>query len=68
MTKPGAPAVVVLTYGYWQRQFGADPSIVGKTLDLNGVPFAVVGVADAEFAYLTPGNVRDFSVALSQRR
>jgi predicted permease len=65
--KVGAPAVVVLTYGYWRQQFGADPSIVGKTLDLNGAPFAVVGVADAEFAYLTPGNVRDFSVALSQR-
>jgi len=64
----GAPAVVVLTYGYWQRQFGADPSIVGKTLDLNGAPFTVVGVADAGFAYLTPGNVRDFSVALRQRR
>ncbi len=66
--KAGAPAVVVLTYGYWQRQFGADPLIVGKTLDLNGVPFTVVGVADAGFAYLTPGNVRDFSVALWQRR
>jgi predicted permease len=64
----GAPAVVVLTYGYWQRQFGADPSIVGKTLDLNGAPFTVVGVADAGFAYLTPGNVRDFSVALRHRR
>ena len=64
----GAPAVVVLTYGYWQRHFGADTSIVGKTLDLNGVPFTVVGVADAGFAYLTPGNVRDFSVALWQRR
>ncbi len=64
----GAPAVVVLTYGYWQRQFGADPSIVGKTLDLNGAPFTVVGVADRGFAYLTPGNVRDFSVALWQRR
>lgn len=66
--KPGAPAVVVLTYGYWQRQFGADPSVVGKTLNLNGVPFTVVGVAEAGFAYLTPGNVRDFSVALWQRR
>ncbi len=66
--KPGAPAAVVLTNGYWQRQFGADPSLVGKTLNLNGVPFTVVGVADAGFAYLTPGNVCDFSVALSQRR
>ena len=66
--KPGAPAVVVLTYGYWRRQFGADPSVVGKTLDLNGVPFTVVGVADAGFSYLSPGNVHDFSVALWQRR
>ncbi len=66
--RPGAPAVVVLTNGYWKRQFGADPSIIGKTLDLNGAPFIVVGVADKGFAYLTPGNVRDFSVALWQRR
>ena len=66
--KPGAAAVVVLTYGYWQRQFGADRSIIGKTLDLNGVPFTVAGVADARFVYLTPGNPRDFSVALAQRR
>jgi len=66
--KPGAPAVVVLTYGYWQRRFGADPSVVGKSLNLNGVPVTVVGVADPGFAYLTPGNVRDFSVALWQRR
>ena len=65
---PGAPDVVVLTYGYWQRQFGADPSVVGKTLNLNGVPVTVVGVADAGFTYLTPGNVRDFSVALRQGR
>jgi len=66
--KPGAPAAVVLANGYWQRQFGADPSVVGKKLNLNGVPFTVVGVADAAFTYLTPGNVRDFSVPLSQRR
>ena len=66
--RPGAPGVVVLTYGYWQRQFGADPSVIGKTLNLNGVPFTVVGVAEAGFAYLTPGNVYDMSVALWQRR
>jgi predicted permease len=65
---PGAPAVVVLTYGYWQRQFGSDASVIGKSLNLNGVPFTVVGVADAGFAYLTPGNVHDFSVALWQIR
>lgn len=66
--RPGAAAVVVLTYGYWQRQFGADPSVIGKTLDLNGMPFTVAGVAEPGFTYLTPGNVRDFSVTLWQRR
>jgi len=50
----------VLTYGYWQRQFGADPSVVGKTLNLNGAPFTVAGVADAGFAYLTPGKCARF--------
>ncbi|HTQ57339.1 MAG TPA: ABC transporter permease [Bryobacteraceae bacterium] len=65
---PGAPAVAVLQYAYWQRQFGGDRSIIGKTLDLNGLPFTIVGVAAESFAYLTPGNFRDLSVPLIQRR
>jgi predicted permease len=65
---PGAPAVAVLQYGYWKRQFGGDRSIVGKTIDLNGLPFTVVGVAEESFGYLTPGNIRDLSVPLIQRR
>ena len=65
---PNASAVVVLQHGYWKRQFGGDPSVVGKTLDLNGVPFTIVGVAAESFTYLTPGNVRDLSVPLIQRR
>jgi len=35
--KPGAPAVVVLTYGYWQRQLGADRSIAARLMDTNPV-------------------------------
>jgi predicted permease len=65
---PGAPPVVVLQFGYWKRQFGGDRSILGKTLDLNGLPFTVVGVAAESFGYLTPGNIRDLSVPLIQRR
>ncbi len=65
---PGAPAVVVLQYGYWKRQFGGDRGIIGKTLDLNGLPFAIVGVAAESYTFLTPGNVRDLSVPLIQRR
>ena len=51
-----AESVVVLDRGFWQRRFGADPSIVGKTIRLNGVPASVVGVASARFSGLTLGN------------
>ena len=40
----GAPPVVVLTYAYWQREFGSDPSVVGQTLDLTVKKAEIVGV------------------------
>ena len=43
--KDGAPLVAVLGYGLWQRKFGGDPEIVGRTVPINGRPFAVVGPA-----------------------
>jgi predicted permease len=39
-----ADPVIVLSYGYWQRRFGGDPSIIGKTVGLNAHPFTVIGV------------------------
>jgi putative ABC transport system permease protein len=45
----GASPIVVLSHGFWKRRFNADPSIVGQTLQLNGEPFTVVGVASEEF-------------------
>ena len=47
---PGRPKVVVITYGLWQRRFGADPSIVNKPVLLNGEPYTVVGVLPRTFA------------------
>src|SRR5258707_3810186 len=44
-TAPGANTVAVLSYSYWSRQFGADPSILNQPLTVNGVPLTVVGVA-----------------------
>ncbi len=41
---PGAKLVCVLGYGEWQKRYGGDPSIVGRTIMLNGQPFTVVGV------------------------
>lgn len=47
----GHNAVVVLSYGFWQRQFGGDPSLVGKSVMLDGQSYTVVGIAPAGFQY-----------------
>ena len=49
--KPGGPKVTVLTYGMWQRSFGADPNIVGKPLTVNGVSYTVIGVLPPTFQF-----------------
>jgi predicted permease len=46
----GAPAVM-LTYGFWVRRFASDPTIVGRTLQLNEEPYTVVGVLPASFDF-----------------
>ncbi len=55
---PGARTVAVLSYKFFQRRFGANPSIIGDTVRLNGIPFTVIGVApegfEGTFGVLTP--------------
>ncbi len=41
-----APPVVVLSDAYWQRAFGGDPSVIGRTLEINGRSVLIVGVAE----------------------
>jgi putative ABC transport system permease protein len=52
--RPGSN-VVMLSYGLWQRRFGGDPAIVGKTIDLDRVPYAIVGVMPRSFVFPIPG-------------
>jgi predicted permease len=47
--RPGVRPAAVISYGYWQSQFGGDPATVGKVADLNGTPFTIVGVTPPEF-------------------
>ncbi len=42
--KHGAPAVLILSFPYWQRSFGGDPNVVGQTFRMNDRPHTVVGV------------------------
>src|SRR5690242_1515924 len=45
----GREPVVVLGHALWQRRFGGDPSIIGQTIVLNGMPYTVIGVAPPKF-------------------
>jgi predicted permease len=46
---PGEPAILVLSYGLWQRKFGGDPHIIGKQVRLDGKSATIVGVMQKEF-------------------
>ena len=56
--EPGAARVVVLSHRMWQREFGSDPAIVGKSITLRGQQYSIAGVAPQAFtgvvALLTP--------------
>ncbi len=47
--------VAVVSYGLWQRRFGGDPKLAGKSIILNGYKFTVIGVAPAEFTGVMRG-------------
>lgn len=49
-----AQQVAILRYGFWQRALGADSSILGTTVDFNGLPFVIVGIADNAYRGVTP--------------
>jgi putative ABC transport system permease protein len=49
--RAGSEQVVILKHGLWQRRFGSDPDIVGKSIRVDGKPHTVVGVMPAEFEF-----------------
>jgi hypothetical protein len=51
--QPGAPRVALLSHGLWQRRFGDDANIVGRTLTLNEESVTVIGVLPLEFQFLS---------------
>jgi predicted permease len=48
---PGKDHVAILSYGLWRDHFASDPSLLGKTVLLNGIDYTVVGVMGPEFNY-----------------
>jgi len=47
--RASASPVIVISYAYWQRRFGQDPAVIGKTISLNRNPFTIIGVTPARF-------------------
>jgi predicted permease len=52
---PGAAAVAVVSEGLWRRRLGADPSVIGRQVLVDGVPREVVGILPASFAFPVVG-------------
>jgi putative ABC transport system permease protein len=52
--RPGDDQVIVLSHGMWQRRFGSDPRVLGRTINIDGVPHAVVGVVEPGFRPVLP--------------
>jgi putative ABC transport system permease protein len=55
--RPGAEPVAMISESLWRRRFGADPSLVGGHVTLNGTSRTVVGIVPSEVALLSPGDV-----------
>jgi predicted permease len=49
---PGIAETVILSYGYWQRRFGGDTGVLGRSLDVNGRPAEIIGVLPPDFRFL----------------
>ncbi len=50
--EPGAPKTVVLSYGFWQREFGGDPRVVGRSLRVDGELRRIIGILPQNFRFL----------------
>jgi len=54
--------VAILSYGFWQREYGGSPSVIGKPIALDGHPFTIIGVAPRDFFGLQVGRAFDVVV------
>ena len=52
--QPGRAGVVVLSHRLWRRRFGGDPSVVGRTMRMNGITYSVIGVMPASLEEVEP--------------
>ena len=64
---PGASPLAVLSYGFWQREFGGDAGVVGKTIRVGQAPFEIVGVAPQGFRGMLVGSESDLWIPITMQ-
>ncbi len=55
--QPGKGDVAIIANSLWQRRFGGDPNIIGKTITVNKLPLTIVGVMPNTLSYPVPGEI-----------
>jgi len=63
--RPGATRTVILSYGSWQKRFGASTDVVGKTINLDDLSYVVIGVLPRDF-HFAPRGEAEFWTALNE--
>jgi predicted permease len=54
--QPGSPDTVMLTYGYWKSAFGGERTVIGKGIDVDGIPREIIAVLPQKFRFLDEPN------------
>jgi putative ABC transport system permease protein len=54
---PNSAETMILSYGYWSRKFGGDAAVIGRTIDVDGKPRVIIGVAPEGFRFLDQSNL-----------
>ncbi len=62
---PNGPKVVILGHGLWQRRYGGDAGVIGRSMQVEGVTHTIIGVLPASFAALDNGGAILLPVALA---
>lgn len=62
-----AEPYVVLSYAYWQKRFSGNPGVLNRTVDVNGHPMNVIGVAQKGFKGTDPGSLADIFVPMMMK-
>jgi predicted permease len=63
---PAAEPIAVISHRYWQRRFAGDPAVIGKSVQVNGVPVTIAGVTPPQFkGSMQVGEVMDITLPLA---